>query len=585
MSVSIDVACRCDFNLYGCGWIDLKSVSYRRRVDEDEGRLSKSSIDMFFQRILDVTFEHLYQPVTTLPVEVDVLPHNILNRYSLEPRYIHHELRIPASPPPLEPLVPSVRELWEDEQKRRESKGLNPTPELPFFDPVCRQPWADWAAEERFRGPIEQRIDRERSIEVNPKNKNWESWVMTTFESVEALWKREHRTWRVLGEITKPGEMNPFVPSGSVQDAKVDEDVDERLLSSQNLDERIMEEWDRWDEPVEDGDVDEQEAETKPQGRSERPLNLPHLSAERIGNGLTLQRAEDFEESRTERLSPQGILNTDIALDEGENAPTTKSRVLDAHAQDVETLSLKRSLSIPELGIPAAPQGSNGMSNSQPVEIEDVFFTPKPKEEKSSQNWNSDSPPEREKFMKGSTPRDMLSFFGHSSPNSSISLSAKPRISTTKSGQSSFGFEYVLPPPSKEEIASTLETLGIPYMVYKDPYYSNLEDVPEQGWEFGGLYFELQGGDGYGPREEWHENGVVDEVAQDHPEVVNASLSAQIFKEVMDVKDVPGWEFSGIPPSRRQVIKWVADLRDRESSQKRKRKKSQVCPLLSPESL
>lgn len=28
---------RCDFNLYGCGWIDLKEVHYRREIDQDEG--------------------------------------------------------------------------------------------------------------------------------------------------------------------------------------------------------------------------------------------------------------------------------------------------------------------------------------------------------------------------------------------------------------------------------------------------------------------------------------------------------------------------------------------------------------------
>jgi DNA polymerase zeta len=64
---------------------------------------------------------------TFSPLEIDVLPHQILNRLRLKPRQLHHDfvelLRQPLDPN--EKLVPAVAELWEDERRRRAAKGLS----------------------------------------------------------------------------------------------------------------------------------------------------------------------------------------------------------------------------------------------------------------------------------------------------------------------------------------------------------------------------------------------------------------------------------------------------------------------------
>lgn len=64
---------------------------------------------------------------TFSPLEIDVLPHQILNRLRLKPRQLHHDfvelLRQPLDP--TEKLVPAVAELWEDERRRRAAKGLS----------------------------------------------------------------------------------------------------------------------------------------------------------------------------------------------------------------------------------------------------------------------------------------------------------------------------------------------------------------------------------------------------------------------------------------------------------------------------
>lgn len=64
---------------------------------------------------------------TFAPLEIDILPNQIMNRRRLKPRHLHHDfielLRQPLDPK--EKLVPAVAELWEDERRRRSAKGLS----------------------------------------------------------------------------------------------------------------------------------------------------------------------------------------------------------------------------------------------------------------------------------------------------------------------------------------------------------------------------------------------------------------------------------------------------------------------------
>lgn len=63
---------------------------------------------------------------TYTPLEVDILPHQIMNRRRLVPRFLHQDFTELLHKPldPNEKLVPAVRELWEDERRRRAAKDL-----------------------------------------------------------------------------------------------------------------------------------------------------------------------------------------------------------------------------------------------------------------------------------------------------------------------------------------------------------------------------------------------------------------------------------------------------------------------------
>jgi DNA polymerase zeta len=130
----------------------------------------------------------------------------------------------------------------------------------------------DWVAEARWWDELRKRIERERNPEptVVGRAESWEKWVMTTFESVEALWEPEWRTWKPDRDETishTPGSgtediENPFAQA--TQDASsiiqkgpqqsTDVDVDEALLSSQEMS-QIMDHGDQEWENLQEGDT------------------------------------------------------------------------------------------------------------------------------------------------------------------------------------------------------------------------------------------------------------------------------------------------------------------------------------------
>jgi len=256
----------CDFGLYGCGWINLAAVWQRGREENDNEmmQLSTFKVSSYFRQ-------------SRMPLEVDVAAHQILNRRLLSARNIHHKLEIPAPPLPSEPVVLSVRELWDDERRRRLAQGLSPTPTLPLdSSKISRGHGGEWIAEARWWEELRKRIEKERDHKPTTTDRAelWEKWVMTTFESVEALWEPEWRTWkpdrdettRHNGHPTCVSEVedneNPFAQvtqdkstinqKGPPQSTDVD--VDETLLSTQEMS-QMMDHGDQEWANLQEGDV------------------------------------------------------------------------------------------------------------------------------------------------------------------------------------------------------------------------------------------------------------------------------------------------------------------------------------------
>ena len=250
----------CDFGLYGCGWINLGQV-WKRGVEEDDPDLDAPNAfkpSPYFRQ-------------SRMPVEVDVAAYQILNRHQLAARNVHHTLTIPAQPMSSDPVVLSVRELWEDERRRRAARGLSPTPKAPI-DPSMssRGKGGDWVAEARWWEELHTKIQEERGDNrvVVEGEARWEKWVMTTFESLEALWEPEWRTWKPGRPASKDSDMvpphveteevvNPFaLVSQGESCVGGGVDVDEEILSSQDIDQATEENWQKVADDEKNGETE-----------------------------------------------------------------------------------------------------------------------------------------------------------------------------------------------------------------------------------------------------------------------------------------------------------------------------------------
>ncbi|KAL4069612.1 hypothetical protein V8B97DRAFT_2024397 [Scleroderma yunnanense] len=423
----------CDFGLYGCGWINLGEVWERCPESQDP-------------LITPPFMTSPYCRQSRMSLEVDAVAGQILNRHQLQARNMHNRLTIPAPLLPSEPLVLSVRELWEDERQRRINKGLSPTPPLQIdFSKSSRGCGGDWVAEAHWWEELKKKIEEERHNEplVFENHDSWETWVMTTFESVEALWEPQFRTWKPVKRdvegVKDPEDSsilllnaseaeNPFVTwNGTLEDAEAD--VDETLLSSQDIDQIIAGGEREWADDVgEDGDFDDPVDDGQ---AGEDPI--PH----------------QFEVDGK-------VVPHEGGVGRAFHAPEKVSKIsIKAFYHVDDTCRVPRLSTIHDTDATCNPFliTGDGLVNSR-------------------------------------VPR---ASYGASMVTSSYYPTPQRN-----------SFVYVSPPPTISELLNTIEDHGLPRKMYRDPFYSKAEDVPYRPREYAGLVYHLKGDvSELGTLEEW----------------------------------------------------------------------------------
>ncbi|CAE6520675.1 unnamed protein product [Rhizoctonia solani] len=457
----------CDFGLYGCGWLEF-SRYYLREGTMEAGTRGEHYISAFRQYRFDPSIDPLpgqfskspHPKVSRMSVEIDIISHQILNRNKLSQRHLHHKLNISTSAPPSEPLVQSVRELWDSERARRLANGLNPTPELPREGSASqRGAGGQWEQEPLFWEQLRARMSNPKAeVDTTP---GWEKWVMTAFESVEALWEEGWKTWMPQlsghtpgdGETAKPAiqaaqELNPFESTQVEQDgpqtthASNPDDVDEDIAAGQALRNLVIaaEEGDDWH------DTDEQWDDDLPIG-------------------------DELEELSTQEGNP--FLDADVTYP----GPAKSTRVED----DTSPVTKRKKVT-------HEPGQEPTRKTTRWVDLEERLI-----------NITYRAP----------TPVAQASVY-----------------------------EYNRRPPSAKELVESLTDYGLPSKIYRVPYYSNEEDVPEQPMRYAGRVYHIKGGTGVGSLEHWESNEAPVQALQNVPEIT-------------------GWEYAGVPPSSKVVKQWL----------------------------
>ncbi|KAF2229850.1 putative DNA polymerase zeta catalytic subunit [Viridothelium virens] len=196
----------CDYNLYGCAYIDCDKPRFRSPVPEYL-ELNSSAHKWHDRSIPTELIEDSDQFArqSHCSIEVDICVQDIVNRREIKPRPLHHDFieRFNYLTDD-EKLVQSMAGLWRDETKRRKRRmGLKDPSSSPFPPEVLISMSADprdtskggWIHEEEYRAMIKDLAKDERqksggnkiSFEdfVRPETANIR--IQTALESVEDL--------------------------------------------------------------------------------------------------------------------------------------------------------------------------------------------------------------------------------------------------------------------------------------------------------------------------------------------------------------------------------------------------------------
>lgn len=244
----------CDYNLYGCAYIDCNEVRFRSPVP-DYLEMTSTTHQWHDRTIASALISN---PDTVprqshCPLEVDICVQHIVNRQGVKPRPIHHDFIERKDPiAPDEKLVQSMAGLWRDETMRRKARmgeldpGSSPFPPEVLVsvsaDPRNSQP-GGWIHEQEYIEKINEIVEDEKYNregktinfdEFVGKNPS-ESHVQTSLESVEDLFPDN------LARVAASERTSQAVVAGDDAIEAAVPEVDETRILSYNGDDFLYE--------------------------------------------------------------------------------------------------------------------------------------------------------------------------------------------------------------------------------------------------------------------------------------------------------------------------------------------------------
>lgn len=242
----------CDYNLYGCAFIDCKEVRFRSPVPDYMEM--NSTTHQWHNRTIPSS---LISDGDSVPrqshcsIEVDICVQHILNRLDIKSRPVHRDFLERETPITSEErLVPSMAGLWRDETKRRKARMGETDPGSSPFSPEDlvsvsadsrnTQP-GGWVHEEEYREKIAV-ITEDEKDGSDGKNIGFENLVTempfgrqvkTSLESVEDFYPESLAS---MATSQHASQMVVNGPNGFEDNYEVPDVDEERLLSLQEDD-------------------------------------------------------------------------------------------------------------------------------------------------------------------------------------------------------------------------------------------------------------------------------------------------------------------------------------------------------------
>ena len=229
----------CDYNLYGCAYIDCSNAKFRHPVPAYLEM--NSTLHHWHDRTISassISDEDKFPRQSHCSIEVDICAQDILNRLDIKARHLHHDfIEQKTALISDEKLVHSMAGLWRDETKRRKARmgeikpGSSPFPPEVLVsvsaDPRNSQP-GGWIHEHEFMEKI-RAIQLEEKLQNDDIKVNFDSFIQkapfegqvkTALESVEDLFPINLSA--IKTSQTAPGfEMQPQMGDVIVDESRV----------------------------------------------------------------------------------------------------------------------------------------------------------------------------------------------------------------------------------------------------------------------------------------------------------------------------------------------------------------------------
>jgi DNA polymerase zeta len=548
----------CDYNLYGCAYINCAKVQFRGPVPSRTEM--KNSAHKWHDESIPghtVAFSDQYPRQSHCSIEVDVHVQDILNRNEVVPRPIHHDFFERFSDlGPEDKFVPAMAGLWRDETRRRKLRmGLTDPSSSPFPAELLVSMSADprnsekggWVHEEEYRQVIDGLIREEQdkssrvSFETFVKRVDGEDRVQTAIESIEDLFPHNLPSLGLPEDSHfEEGALDIFEPEdvlqeleGNMQDDEGGEKKEEEDLGS--LDPLSL-------------------SEALAEGKGANPLKRgPDLAQESVNKRQRIMPPSNsqvtpatkrvtFQDAHSETGPPHRSQKD--STEEGNTSSQSSQSSIKAHGGSGPT-----PMSFPVVKNPNAPDTVQRLSQNG---------TSKPKSPRTPSMRriidSSNGSPRTPWSLQRSSPR-------WERQNSSIAnreaVSLVSQLGNRLSQTSSRTLYYAHLPPPADVIETTMTDFGLPPVIYQDAYYSEEADVPDRPREYAGREFRLQSKTlPYLPL--FDQTGQSPASLGQKPRVLldraKERASTEFRKQRCGTRH---WEIAAPPPSRQEVDNWL----------------------------
>lgn len=615
----------CDYNLYGCTYMECEKVKFRSPVPEylELGNLEHRWHDRSI-RPEDIIDDLALQKQSHCPLEVDVCVQDILNRSEVKERSLHHDFGELLRPVAFnERLVPSVAGLWQDETRRRKKRmGITDPGSSPFgpedlismsADPR-NQAKGGWVHEDEFQelatliAEDERQADgdTEISFESFQNRKEAQEMVQTALTSVEDFYpdrldKSNHSFRHEFDELAKisvdedlarssqPVEQDLLDLEGNAED-----DVEEK---SRGIENHAIQEsfydgvFDEFPQPDH-----ETPAETL-QSHSSNPLSDDPFTSDPSFSRSNLSNEEKAVDRHVG--SSQKRSSTDVA--HHDRPPTKQARFWSNPALSDRKSHSGLGQENPNLHL--EPPSSETTSSSSQKTVRPVPHAPlhnnrlnfpvvkDPNDPLTILRFSQDGSQsqkgiESSQHLPSSFPvKSAISSSnnGSSGQNSSVrrssstvveSIALDPHVVQIKQKLSdSFNFPgnttlsiFRLAAPGTNEIVSTMHDNYRPSVVYQKAYYSDETDVPERPRQYAGREFRLESDTIHYLPEFAPSANIPAMFGEQSPISFDREKQEKIDQELRESCTARVWEFAAVPPSRSEVAKWFENLQAPQES-------------------